>query len=304
MAAGYFFSIFSALTAAIYFIPYKAGIALMSPQTFTFGLFIVSIVLNGIPFLIRRRGLTLNRATIIAAIVFGVLSYTGNLFNGLSLSFVSPPITSVILRTQVFMIMIMGSFFLKEELTGPTIIGAIIAVIGVATMSLGGDDIEILKIQGIIFATLAALSFAAVQIVNKYYIKEIHPLSLNLLRIIIALVISGGVSGVSDEITQVSPMGWFYCFIAAAFGTTISRLASIKALSYIPVSKATIFSTLTPVFTTFLTLVLLGSAPTDSELIGGVIVITGLLVPLVLKFLKKKRLGKKERILISMEEDQ
>lgn len=303
MFQGYSFAIFSALTAAIYFIPYKAGIALMSPQTFTFGLFVASIFLNGVPFLWKREGLTLNRATIISAVIFGVLSYTGNLFNGLSLTHVSPPITSVILRTQIFMIMFMGSFFLGERFSAASLVGAIIAVIGVATMSLGSGALEIVKLQGILFAVLAALSFATVQIVNKYYIKEIHPLSLNLLRIAIALSISGLLGGAGPELTTIGFKGWSYCFLAAFFGTTISRLASIKALSYIPVSKATIFSTLTPVFTTLLTLILLGDSPTETELVGGIIVLTGLTVPLGKRLLKNRMLPIKRRVLKRMEEE-
>ncbi|MCK5884412.1 MAG: DMT family transporter [Bacteriovoracaceae bacterium] len=294
MIKGYSLAIFSALTAAIYFIPYKAGIEIMSPQTFTFGLFVTSVFLNGVPFLWKRKGLTLNRATIISAIIFGVLSYTGNLFNGMSLEEVSPPITSVILRTQIFMIMFMGSFFLGEKLSGASIIGAIIAVIGVATMVLGGSELEIIKLQGIMYAVLAGLSFATVQIVNKYYISEIHPLSLNLLRILIALTISALFGGVSSELTTIGIKGWAYCFTAAAFGTTIARLASIKALLYIPVSQATIFSTLTPIFTTVLTLVLLGDAPSETEIVGGIIILTGLTVPLGKQMLKKRALKRME----------
>ncbi len=244
-----------------------------------------------------RRSLPINRETLIAASIFGLLSFCGNLFTGYSLETVSPPITSVILRTQTIMIIFLSGIVLNEVIGFSLILGSIVAIIGISIISLAQGSFHIQEMMGIIWAALSAFSFAIIQLVNKYYIDRIHPLSLNLIRMLIGVILTYFIIPDFNVVLSMSLYVWGLCAFASVFGTTISRLASLYSLKYIPVSHATLISTTTPVFTLLLSLLLL-DFPKPQELVGGALVLSGLSLPLLHKVFSGKLVGMRSRLIL------
>lgn len=239
----------------------------------------------------------INRETLIAAVIFGILSFAGNLFTGHSLETVSPPITSVILRTQTIMIILLSGVVLKEKLSFYLIGGAIIAIFGIGIISSAQGSFTIHDMMGIIWAALSALSFAVIQLVNKFYIERIHPLSLNLIRMVIATIFAMIFLPNLKDIFLLTPYLWGLCAFASIFGTTISRLASLHALKYIPVSHSTLISTTTPVFTLLISALVIQDWPSSLEMTGGIVVILGLSLPLIHKLFSGRMMGIRSRLL-------
>lgn len=252
--------------------------------------------MNLAPVVIRRQ-MPLNRETLIAAGIFGLFSFFGNLFTGYSLETVSPPITSVILRTQTIMIIFLSGIILRERITLSLIIGSLVAIAGISIISLAQGQLAIHESMGIIWAALSAFSFAIIQLVNKYYIDRIHPLPLNLIRMVIGVILTSFIIPDFKAIFSMSWQVWGLCAFASVFGTTISRLASLYSLKYIPVSHATLISTTTPVFTLLLSLLLL-DFPKAQELAGGALVLVGLCLPLLQRAFSAKLEGIRSRLIL------
>lgn len=282
---GYLFAITSSFFASLFFIPYKKALETISADQFVFALYLVSLIINITP-LVLRTGLKIkrpvfNKPTIIVAFSFAILSVVGNFVNGLSLREIDPAITVVIQRTQVIMVIFMGWFFLREKIKASTITGALLAISGIVIISLSGEAIRMGHLSGVCYALVGAICFSSVQIIVKYFIDQINPISVNVIRLLFGVIILAMFPGNIQGLFEIEADVWKLIVLAAFGGTTISRICSMYALKHIPVSKATVLSMLTPIFTLIISWIIWIDFPSKMEIIGGTVILIGIAFPLV-----------------------
>ncbi len=251
----------------------------MPPEVFVLGLLFISLILSSTLSLFKKNSFRINKPTVWGAIVFALLSLLGNYANGKSMIFVSAPVTAVTMRMQIVMVMIMSWILLKEKINIFLWIGSLLTMVGIITMSYTQNGFEIAQSTGIFWALLAAICFATVQVMTKRIIHQIEPISLNILRLLIAVAIFAFLPGRVTMLLELPLEGWLLISIAALFGPTLSRILQMYAIKHMELSSFIIFTMLTPIFALFLSMLILKDLPSIHEIAGGVIILLGIMIP-------------------------
>jgi drug/metabolite transporter (DMT)-like permease len=284
---GVILAVTGAFCAAVYFIPYKKIVASMDPDIFVLGLFLISFLINLVPFVVRSNAFKINKSTFWGALGFAVLAVLGNYFCGKSLLGISTPLTVVIIRTQVIAVMFAGLVFFKEKVRSYLWIGSFTAVLGIIISSYSSGGWQISRWASIIWAFLSMISFTLIHVLVKAIIKRAEPLSLNLLRMLFATIIIAFLPGRVESILSLNMNEWLLIAISALFGPILSRISYIYAMKYLPLSKFILITMLSPVFALILAMVFINDIPTIYEISGGIIIITGTCLPAASSIFKK-----------------
>ena len=282
---GYLLLILSAFTACFYFIAFKYALNTISVTSFITALFLVGFIYSFFTSIFVKNNFKLTKNNIVVGLQFAIFAILGNYANGKSLEYLSPAITSLFLRTQFVFLFLGGYFLLKEKIGIKLIIGTCISIVGayVISSSKNLNHLDVEKLIGILWAILAAISFASIVLTQKIYSLKIHPPTVNSIRFFVASIIMLCINNNFDNILNINNKIWIIIIIASLSGPIISRLLIMYSLKYIPVSITPVFSMLTPIFAVIFTYILFSNTPSIIEAIGGVIIILGLLIPLIKK---------------------
>jgi len=280
---GYFYLTLSAICAAFYYIAFKASINIsIKPSTFIAGIFLFGFVYSIFSSLVAKKAFIPNKINYLLGAQFAVFSIVGNYANGKSLEILSPSLTSLFLKTQFIFILIGAFFIFKEKISYKFLFGILIAIIGASLISSKDFDFfnfDVSKTIGIFWAIVSALSFASITLTQKKYSKLMHPPSVNSIRFFIAFIIFTPFNFL--DLLNTSSYGFFLILVASIFGSIISRLLSMYALKYVNVSVTPIFSMFTPIFTLIFALVFIKELPLYKDLLGALIILTGLAISLI-----------------------
>ena len=230
--------------------------------------------------MLKREPISFDKKTLGGAIIFAILSVVGNFAIGQSMLGIDPAITVVLTRVQVIFVMYMGWFFLKERLAPLLVPGAIIALGGFVWMNYSEDISFDGEFVFYLWAIGSAFCFGASQVIMKAIIHDISPITVNHLRLLIGAGLLALMPGVLESLKALEFEVWLLATASAFFGPTISRLCHMYSIRYIPVSQATLFILLTPVFTMLVSYLVLNIFPTTQQLIGSTIIMLGIFLPL------------------------
>ncbi len=286
---GFLFATLGSLSAALFFVPFKKALETTDPQTYLLAVYIIGFLFSLGGSIAKKNTIKINKTTLWGALVFALLSVIGNYAIGSSMEGIDPAVTVLITRTQIIMVLFLGWFFLREEMVRYLIPGTIITFSGFILMNyneditLGGDLVYYL------WGVTAAFCFGVSQVILKSIIHQIEPVTLNFLRLLMGCVFISFIPGVIPGIMNMEMDIWLYATASAFFGPLISRLAYMYSVRYIPVSQSTLFIMLSPVFTAILSWVFLGLFPTTQEIVGGVVVMMGVLMPVMYLLRKNSR---------------
>lgn len=278
---GYALSASASLAAALFFIPYKKGLETTSPETFILAVYIIGFGINVLGGMAKKEKLKFNTPTIVGAIIFASVSVLGNFAIGKALEGITPSITTVMIRTQIILVMFAGWLLLKEKLNAWLIPGGAVALLGFIGMNynesnaLSGDFIYYL------WGICAAASFGSSQILVKLIIHRINPITLNHLRLLLGFFLLLLFPGAYDGLFQLGWFEWALAAVSAFFGPSLSRVLQMYALRYIQVSQSILFSMMTPIFALFLSWVYLGTVPSLQQIAGAAVIMAGITIPIV-----------------------
>lgn len=189
-------------------------------------------------------------------------------------------LASLIMQSQAFLTIIMGSLFLKETIKPTTLVGLFIAVLGLTVI--GGDTSTNMSMIGLILTLLSALSWAIGNILIKK-LQPINNLSLNVWASVISvmpLALSSLVfEGLNTIILSLSHLTWTGILSICYLGLIATLLAYTlwaRMLSYYTTDLITPFSLLVPIIGMSSTAFFLHEHLTVFEIIGAVIILLGL----------------------------
>ncbi|MBF0277370.1 MAG: DMT family transporter [SAR324 cluster bacterium] len=278
---GYFLTTLAAAAVSVFFIIYKKGLETTTPDVFTLAMYVVGFVILFLGNRLKKEKIQLNKTTFWGGVIFALLSVLGHIAIGKSLEGVGPSITTVILRTQIILVMFLGWLILKEQLNRFLLPGAIVAIAGFIWMNYNGEQKNFAELPFYLWGFCAALCFGVSQVMVKAIIHKINPIIMNLLRSFFGMLALSSFPGVFSALLELTMIEWTLAGGAALFGPTLARILQMYALRYIPVSQAILFSMLTPVFTLLMSWFLLKIFPSSQQLLGAGIILAGVMIPIV-----------------------
>lgn len=206
-------------------------------------------------------------------------------------------LASLVMQSQAFLTIIMGSFFLKETIKPTTLAGLFIAILGLTVI--GCDTSTNMTMIGLVFTLLSALSWA----IGNILIKRLQPINNLSLTVwgsvlsVIPLALSSLVFEGVDTITlSLSHLTWGGILSILYLGFIASLLAYTlwaRMLSYYATNLITPFSLLVPIIGMSSTAFFLHEHLTVFEVIGAAIILLGLSINVfgsrIMRFIKSAK---------------
>jgi drug/metabolite transporter (DMT)-like permease len=225
-----------------------------------------------------------------------ILGFSGVIIYHIGLNygeqFISPGTASLIIATIPIQIIILASIFLKEKIGLIKILGIIIALLGVLVISIWGKkdaSLEINYILGAVAVLIAALMGAIYTIAGKKLLDRYSGLSLTVYAILfgsIGLIPFINMS-LFEQVSKMSINGWFAILFLGLCSTVIGYVIWYVALKIKTASELGVYLYAIPVLSTIFSFFIFKEGITLMFIIGGLLVITGLVI------VNRERINKK-----------
>jgi len=225
-----------------------------------------------------------------------ILGFSGVIIYHIGLNygeqFISPGTASLIIATIPIQIIILASIFLKEKIGLIKILGITIALLGVLVISIWGKkdaSLEINYILGAVAVLIAALMGAIYTIAGKKLLDRYSGLSLTVYAILfgsIGLIPFINMS-LFEQVSKMSINGWFAILFLGLCSTVIGYVIWYVALKIKTASELGVYLYAIPVLSTIFSFFIFKEGITLMFIIGGLLVITGLVI------VNRERINKK-----------
>jgi drug/metabolite transporter (DMT)-like permease len=211
------------------------------------------------------------------------MTIVGNAALATALPELGPGATSTMMQLQVFFVAAGAWFFLRERVGRPLLIGAALAAGGFASFAIPSTSGTSLSFYGLSAGLITALCFSAMLVWTRAVIRDLDPVSLNAGRLWVAVAVLAMWPGVLDAACQMPARAWLLTTGAAACGPFLARLALMYSLRFISAAQTKLWSMLAPVFAFLFVFLIYGSVPTAREVLGGLLIISGVFLPTALR---------------------
>jgi len=205
----------------------------------------------------------------------GILVAVSTNFNYTAVGYIDPGTASLLGKTGNIWSLGLGLFWLREKLTRPQILGAILAIGGVFVISYtAGEYIRL----GTFMVLASAFLYALHTGIIKKFGEDMDFVNFFFFRLLITSAFLFLITSIMGTITWPSSTAWNYLLLVGTLDVTFSRLIYYLALRRLKLSIHTLALTLSPVMTILWTIVFFKIYPSTQQLIGGFIVIIGLII--------------------------
>lgn len=277
-------SLCGALGSAIYLFPYKRAAVQAPAEVLAFALILIAAVLSS-PIALWQRWRTTEapRANDTAlslrtACLLSLVTISGNFCGANAVATLDPPVNSVLLRTEVVFVGVLGALILGEALTPALALGAGTALLGLGVMHW---PLTVRSLSGAVWCLGAAASFGSMQVLTRRVASRISPPTVNALR----LWLAAGVLGCLPNMMQraLSLGAGFWCLVSATafLGPVAGRLFIMYSLRSLRAAESALLLLLAPVFAFSFGYLGWGSVPSARQLLGSAILLCGVALPLL-----------------------
>ncbi len=157
--------------------------------------------------------------------------------------------------------MLFSPIFFKEKLTANRIVAVFFAMLGLALINLtGSDNLGINPPRGIFFASLSALTYCSIIILNKF-VKDIpgiyHTFILNIISCLV-LIPYVLITSETNWVTPSFANGLFFVLIIGIVHAGLACYLYYSAMHALPAQSLALCSYLDPVFALFFAATILG----------------------------------------------
>jgi drug/metabolite transporter (DMT)-like permease len=252
-------------------IAYASGV---SPSSLLALRFVLAVAILAPLVWLKRLSLPRGR-TLAGFILMGCL-YTAqaqSYFN--ALVYASSGLVGLLLYIYPILVTMLAVFLGWEKLDRRMLILLTLACFGLA-ITLGG------KLQGqplgILLGILAAAIYAVYILLGNRLARDTHPLAASLVILATAACGNGALALASGATLPGNTSGWLAIAVIALFSTALAITAFLTGVKIIGASQASILSTFEPVITLTLGVGLLGETASASQLLGGAMVLTAVIL--------------------------
>lgn len=206
-------------------------------------------------------------------LIVGMALGSGYIFQTLGLDRTTPAITGFITGLYVVVTPVLASFFLKERLT-PAMWGyVLLAVLGLAVLSVQGWSIGL----GEIFVLISAVFFAVHIILLGSWSKNFDAYALTVIQLIGCALISAIPATINGYVAPPDSQVWGVIVFTALFATAIAFVIQTWSQARISTTKVAVILTMEVVFAAVFS-VMYGMEPLTLRLaVGGTMVLIAML---------------------------
>lgn len=276
-------SLAGALCSAIYLFPYKEAARHAPAQTLAFALLLVAATFSSLLSLWERRRARPERSAPErrvmwrTALLLSLVTISGNFCGAEAVARLEPAVNSVLLRTEVVFVGVLGALMLGEAITPALALGACTALLGLAVMNW---PLSLQSLSGAIWCLGAAASFGFMQVLTRRVIGRISPASVNTRRLWLAVALMACLPGTLSGALAGGRELWLYVAAAALFGPFAGRLLIMFSLRGLRAAESALLLLLAPVFAFVLGFVGWGRVPSALQTLGSAIMLLGIALPL------------------------
>ena len=218
-----------------------------------------------------------NRAGAVkAGMLMGLTLFAGFALQIVGLQYTTPSKNAFLTALNVVIVPFIAFVILKKKVGVKGIIGAVMAVAGVALLSLNGN---LTLGIGDLLSLFCAVGFAFQIFLTGEFVKKYPAAVLNLLQMFTAFVLSTVSMFVFGETDfQVTTKGWLSVLYLAVISTTICYLLQTACQKYVEETKAAIMLCMESVFGTMFSIIILHEVVTPRMVVGCIIILIAVII--------------------------
>lgn len=213
-----------------------------------------------------------------AALVMGSMNYLAAITWFAAISSIGAATTGFLQRFQTLILVVLGILALRETFTRWDFIAMLLAFSGAALITF---SVERVQWFGILMAIGAAVANAFHDFLGKRFAVRMDPLALGTCRATATFMLLLITVGFSLKLPSADALPWL------AIGPLLSAFLGywlfFSVLRTVPVSTAAILLNAHPFFVVGFAFLLFGTFPTALQLLGGILIVAGVLIPLMRK---------------------
>jgi len=240
--------------------------------TIAAGLLWFYLYLTGVSLRVEKRDLPL--ILVLGALGYGSMSTC--YFS--SLQYISASMVAILLYTYPSFVTVLASFILKEAINRQKVLALLLSMLGMVIMLWPTKGIQ-LNLWGVALGLAAGIIYSIYIVLGGKISQRTEP------KVFSAYIITGAAVSfflyglVTQEIVfSLSPFGWIAISLIAIFSTVVAIVTFFGSVNLIGASKASIVSTLEPLFTTILAIIFLGEHLTLLQGVGGILILSSVVL--------------------------
>lgn len=185
----------------------------------------------------------------------------------------------VISYTYMFIAQAIAVAFLGEELSTSTLIGTVLAFIGVVTATLRSPE-NSSRVHGIAYASVASVSWGTASSMLKLILKYIDVLTLTVIRLAVIALFFLPVGFLTEGVPKKNSIKALVILsiVNGILGWGIGMYLFIYSINTIGVSVTTMATALTPVLAQIMTKLLAKELPSKNNIVGALVISAGIAV--------------------------
>jgi drug/metabolite transporter (DMT)-like permease len=208
-------------------------------------------------------------------ISIGFLIAVSTIINYEAVAFIDPGTATMLGRTTILFSICLGMFWLKERLSRIQIIGSLVALGGVITITFQPADY---LLMGSLMILGSALMYALHAAIIKRYSQQMDFVNFFFFRLLSTTGILFLLALGRKTLILPSASTWLLLILVGTVDVTISRALYYLALRRLTVSIHAIIMNLSPVVAVIWSLFLFGDLPNRQQFIGGAAVVAGVVL--------------------------
>ena len=272
-----------ALLFGLSFVASKYALNFLSPFTLIFLRFFIAFLLLGVLYLRQRQKINPSDRLrlLLTSLIFPGLYFLSETYG---LKYAPATTVSLVVSTIPIFTAVLAFFLLNEKLRIWQSSGIILSIIGVAMILISGSERGTewnLMRWGNFLGLGAAISAALYMTLGRSLLDRYSPLTITTSQAMFAVLIFLPLAGWEQFYNPIRAIDGFTVLAVLYLALFCSVLAFFLwnyGISKLEAGRAAVFTNLVPVFTAFGANMILGERPEWGQIIGGVLVITGVMI--------------------------
>lgn len=263
--------------------------ALSHMETFNFLAirFILAFITSSLLFYKNMKNI--NKVTLIYGVIIGIILFLGYALQTIGLNYTTASKSGFITGFSVIIVPIISAIILKRTPQKSTIIGVILAIVGLGFMTLNSSLIPNI---GDFFTLIAAFFFAFHILSVERYTGDVDSISLAIIQIGVVGIISLIISLSFESFTIPTRTDtWIGILITSILATSGAYIIQNTMQKFTSATHTALIYTAEPVFSAIFAFILLHEIMSPQAIFGSVLILSGMILGEV-KFKKKREMKK------------
>lgn len=282
----------SVVASAGFVIPWKLASALGSPATNTLILLSAGAVFTTLLTIIQRKALPrFTRFDLIIAMALALCTLVGNLSSANAIAVLSPAVFTVLQRSELIVVALLAWPIIGERIDRRFWVGAAVALGGLMLIQNPFAEHDP-RSAGAAWAGVSVISFALMTVITRKVVHQIDVVSVNALRLWFSLACWFAWCGLPSDLIGISMPQILYIGLAGFFGPFMARLCLMNSAKFIEARLTTLVTLAAPPLTLIVAYILLSDLPSTREIQGGILMLTGISIPVISMVLQANQVRK------------